>query len=53
MPEVVINAWQQIWKMSAIDLGGVRAYVADFEVYDQHAMDPTNTILDIFIGVKS
>ena len=52
MPEVVINAWQQIWKMSANDFGGERAYIADFEVYDQRASDPANTSLDIYIGIK-
>lgn len=52
MPEVVLSAWQQIWQMSASDLGGERAYRADFEVYDQRAMDPTNTSLDIYIGIK-
>lgn len=52
MPEVVINAWQQIWQMSATDFGGNRAYVADFEVYDQRAIDPANMILDIYIGIK-
>lgn len=53
MPEVVINAWQQIWKMSANDFGGERAYVADFEIYDQRAADPANASLDIYIGIKS
>ena len=52
MPEVVIQAWQQIWKMSADDFGGERAYVADFEVYDQRASDPANASLDIYIGIK-
>lgn len=52
MPEVVISAWQKIWKMSPDDLDGVRAYQADFEVYDQRASDPANTSLDIFIGIK-
>ncbi len=52
MPEVVINAWQQIWKMSANDFGGERAYVADFEIYDQRASDPVNASLDIYIGIK-
>src|SRR5580700_1615932 len=37
MPEVVINAWQQIWGMSSDDFGGERAFQADFEVYDQRA----------------
>lgn len=52
MPEVVINAWQEIWKMSVNDFGGERAYSADFEVYDQRASDPANASLDIYIGIK-
>ena len=52
MPEVVINAWQQIWQMTASDFGGKRAYIADFEIYDQRASDPDNTIVDIYIGIK-
>lgn len=52
IPEVVIAAWQQIWKMSVSDFGGERAYVADFEVYDQRASDPANASLDIYIGIK-
>lgn len=52
MPEVVINAWQEIWKMRSSDLGGDRAYIADYELYDQRAMDPANTSLDIYIGVN-
>ena len=51
MPEVVINAWQKIWKMSSEDFGGKRAYQADFELYDQRASDPANTVLDIYIGI--
>ncbi|HSW93627.1 MAG TPA: GyrI-like domain-containing protein [Gammaproteobacteria bacterium] len=52
MPEVVINAWQKIWKMTSDDFGGNRAYIADFEVYDQRAADPARTVLDIYIGIK-
>lgn len=51
MPEVVIHAWQEIWKMSVNDLGGKRTYVADFEVYDQRALDPAHASLDIYIGI--
>lgn len=36
MPGVVINAWQQIWKMTASDLG----------------CDPSNAIVDIYIGIR-
>jgi predicted transcriptional regulator YdeE len=52
MPEVVINAWQQIWKMSEKDFGGERAYIADFEVYDERASNPSSSVLDIYIGIK-
>jgi predicted transcriptional regulator YdeE len=52
MPNVVIEAWQQIWKMSDKDFEGKRAYIADFEVYDDRAQDPANTSLDIYIGIK-
>lgn len=53
MPEVVIAAWQQIWKMTPNDFGGKRAYKADFEVYDQRASDPNNSIVDIYIGIMN
>lgn len=52
MPDVVIDAWMKIWKMSSEDLGGSRTYVADFEIYDQRAADPMNASLDVFIGIK-
>lgn len=52
MPEVVINAWQDIWQMTSDDLGGERTYHTDFEVYDERATDPTNTVVDIYIGVN-
>jgi len=52
MPDVVIQAWQKIWSMSHDCFGGKRAYQADFEVYDERAIDPAKTILDIYIGIK-
>lgn len=53
IPNVVISAWQQIWNMQKIELGGERAFQADFEVYDDRAIDPNNTSLDIYIGIKA
>jgi predicted transcriptional regulator YdeE len=52
IPEVVIDMWQNIWKMDASELGGKRVYVADFEIYDERSRDPSNAILDIYIGIK-
>lgn len=52
MPKVVIDMWQKIWKMNHIDLGGERAYTADFEIYDERSKDFNKTIVDIYIGIK-
>jgi predicted transcriptional regulator YdeE len=52
MPEVCIDMWQNIWKMESEELKGKRAYLADFEVYDKRALDPSKTVLDIYLGVK-
>lgn len=51
MPAIVIQAWQEIWKMTPQDLGGKRTYQADFEVYDERAQDPANASVDIYIGI--
>lgn len=51
MPKNVIELWQEIWQMPEEKLDGKRAYIADFEVYDERATDPQNSIVDIYIGV--
>lgn len=52
MPGVCIAMWQNIWTMTDADLGGKRAYIADFEVYDERSIDHNNVVLDIYIGIK-
>jgi predicted transcriptional regulator YdeE len=52
MPGVVIDMWQNIWKMNSSDLGGNRAYIADFEIYDERSADLQRAVLDIYIGIK-
>lgn len=52
MPEVCISAWHDIWGMTPSDLGGPRAYIADFELYDQRAQDHQRVELDIYIGIQ-
>ena len=52
MPGSVVEAWQKIWQMSDSELGGVRSYIADFEIYDERAFDPQNAVVDIYIGIK-
>jgi predicted transcriptional regulator YdeE len=52
MPEVCINVWQKIWQMTPKEFGGTRSYLADFEIYDSRAVDPNNTVLDVYVGVN-
>jgi predicted transcriptional regulator YdeE len=52
MPFVCIQVWQKIWQMGDSGLGGPREYLADFEVYDERAMDPKNAVLDVYLGIK-
>lgn len=51
MPAVCIDMWQNIWKMKSADLGGKRAYIADFEVYDERSQNPDRAVVDIYIGI--
>jgi predicted transcriptional regulator YdeE len=51
--KVVPVAWQQICSLEdKAQLGGRRAYRADFEVYDERAADPQNSQVDVYVGVK-
>ena len=52
MPGVCIDMWQNIWKMDSSDIGGIRSYIADFEVYDQRSQNPEHAVLDIYIGIR-
>ncbi len=53
MPAVLRNAWETVWSMSDKDFGAPRRYYADFEVYDERAQDPSNLVLDLYIGIKN
>lgn len=52
MPELVINAWQNIWKMNLADFGGERSYKTDFEIYDERSLNPECAVIDIYLGIK-
>lgn len=43
----VYQSWVDIWNT---DLD--RLYTADFEIYSEKAMDPTNAEVDIFVAIK-
>lgn len=51
MPGVVQAAWASIWKMTANDLGGKRAFITDYEIYDQRSANPQSAQVEIHIGL--
>jgi len=51
-PKVVPELWMQINSLPKTAVGGDRLYRADFEIYDQRAMDPQNLQMDVYIGIK-
>jgi len=51
MPGVLQAAWATIWRMTTTELGGKRAFVTDYEVYDQRTSDPTSAQVEIHIGL--
>lgn len=51
--QVVPQAWQRVWSLEDNkQLGGARAYKADFEVYDQRSQNPQDSQVDLYIGLK-
>ena len=53
MPDVIVKAWNEIWKLPPEEMGGHRRYHTDFEIYDERAADHQNIILDIYVGINS
>jgi predicted transcriptional regulator YdeE len=51
IPSVVIKAWKEIWQMDEKNIGGQRAYLTDFEIYDHRAADNKAAIIDIYVGI--
>jgi predicted transcriptional regulator YdeE len=51
--QVVPKAWQQVYSLeNSKQLGGARAYKADFELYDQRSRNPQDSQVDLYIGLK-
>jgi predicted transcriptional regulator YdeE len=50
--KVVVEMWQRVWATPKSALGGDRAYKADYEVYDQRAQNPADSVVDLYIGVR-
>jgi len=51
-PQVVPALWMKIYSLPKTEPGGDRAYQADFEIYDERAMDPQNLVMDVWLGIR-
>lgn len=51
LQEVVPALWKRIWATPTAELGGGRLFQADFEVYGESAMDPSNGQMDAYVGI--
>ena len=49
---VVVEMWRRVWATPKSALGGDRTYKADFEVYDQRAQNPADSVVDLYIAVR-
>jgi len=50
--KVVVEMWQRVWATPKSALGGDRSYKVDFEVYDQRAQNPADSVVDLYVAVK-
>jgi predicted transcriptional regulator YdeE len=51
LPTVMPVIWKHIWSMSAKDLGGERAFQADYEIFPR-GFDPQNAQITVYVGLK-
>jgi predicted transcriptional regulator YdeE len=52
MPDVLQAAWREIWQSTPEELGGRRAFITDYEIYDSRSADPQHTQVEIHLGLK-
>jgi predicted transcriptional regulator YdeE len=50
--KVVVEMWRRVWETPKNALGGNRTYQADFEVYDQRAQNPADSVVDLYVAVR-
>jgi predicted transcriptional regulator YdeE len=50
--DVLRAEWKEIWAMPPEQMGGQRAFLTDYEVYDQRSADQRQAQIEIHIGLK-
>jgi predicted transcriptional regulator YdeE len=49
---IVPETWSQICSMPVVELGGIRSFRADYEIYDQRATDPEKAQIEVYVGLR-
>jgi predicted transcriptional regulator YdeE len=44
--------WKKIWAMQPGELGGQRAFLTDYEIYDTRSANPQNAQVEIHVGLR-
>lgn len=52
IPSVLQTAWRKIWQMSPAELGGKRAFMTDYEIYDARSANPIQAQVEIRLGLR-
>lgn len=52
LEKVVVRTWMSIWAKSDKEIGGKRAYSADFEIYDAKASSSEEGQVDIYLSIN-
>ncbi|HEY1256581.1 MAG TPA: GyrI-like domain-containing protein [Terracidiphilus sp.] len=50
--EVLQAEWKKIWTMQPAQLGGKRAFLTDYEVYDARSANPRQAQVEIHVGLQ-
>jgi predicted transcriptional regulator YdeE len=50
--DVLQAEWKKIWSMQPAQLGGKRAFVTDYEVYDARSANPQQAQVEIHVGLQ-
>ncbi len=51
--DVLHAEWKKIWSMQPAQLGGKRAFLTDYEVYDARSANPQQAQVEIHVGLRS
>jgi predicted transcriptional regulator YdeE len=51
IPGVLQAAWRRIWQMPVGTMGGKRAFLTDYEIYDARSANPERAQVEIHIGL--